>query len=47
MSPSELLAFIQTVRNQVSTIFGKLGVSSRAEAIVRARDAGFGREGSG
>jgi pimeloyl-ACP methyl ester carboxylesterase/DNA-binding CsgD family transcriptional regulator len=37
----------KTVRNQVSTIFGKLGVSSRAEAIVRARDAGFGREGSG
>jgi pimeloyl-ACP methyl ester carboxylesterase/DNA-binding CsgD family transcriptional regulator len=37
----------KTVRNQVSTIFGKLGVSSRAQAIVCARDAGFGREGSG
>ncbi len=33
----------KTVRNQVSTIFGKLGVSSRAQAIVCAR----GREGSG
>ena len=33
----------KTVRNQVSVIFGKLGVSSRALAIVRARDAGFGR----
>ena len=33
----------KTVRNQVSTIFSKLGVNSRAQAIVRARDAGFGR----
>jgi pimeloyl-ACP methyl ester carboxylesterase/DNA-binding CsgD family transcriptional regulator len=32
----------KTVRNQVSTIFGKLRVSSRGQAIVRARDAGFG-----
>ena len=32
----------KTVRNQVSTIFSKLRVSSRAQAIVRARDAGFG-----
>jgi pimeloyl-ACP methyl ester carboxylesterase/DNA-binding CsgD family transcriptional regulator len=33
----------KTVRNHVSVIFGKLGVSSRAEAVARARDAGFGR----
>jgi pimeloyl-ACP methyl ester carboxylesterase/DNA-binding CsgD family transcriptional regulator len=32
----------RTVRNNVSTIFSKLGVSSRAQAIVRARDAGMG-----
>jgi len=30
----------KTVRNQVSSIFGKLGVRTRAEAIVRAREAG-------
>jgi pimeloyl-ACP methyl ester carboxylesterase/DNA-binding CsgD family transcriptional regulator len=28
----------KTVRNQVTSIFGKLGVCTRAEAIVRARD---------
>jgi pimeloyl-ACP methyl ester carboxylesterase/DNA-binding CsgD family transcriptional regulator len=33
----------KTVRNHVSTIFGKLGVTSRAEAVAVARDAGFGR----
>jgi pimeloyl-ACP methyl ester carboxylesterase len=32
----------KTVRNQVSLIFEKLGVESRAQAIVRARDAGLG-----
>jgi pimeloyl-ACP methyl ester carboxylesterase/DNA-binding CsgD family transcriptional regulator len=32
----------KTVRNHVSLIFGKLGVASRAEAVARARDAGFG-----
>lgn len=32
----------KTVRNQVSTVFGKLQVASRAEAIVRAREAGLG-----
>ena len=35
----------KTVRNQVSIIFSKLGVSSRARAIVRAREAGFGYRG--
>lgn len=33
----------KTVRNHVSIIFGKLGVNSRAEAVARARDAGFGQ----
>jgi pimeloyl-ACP methyl ester carboxylesterase/DNA-binding CsgD family transcriptional regulator len=33
----------RTVRNNVSIIFSKLGVHSRAQAIVRARDAGFGQ----
>jgi pimeloyl-ACP methyl ester carboxylesterase/DNA-binding CsgD family transcriptional regulator len=37
----------KTVRNQVSIIFSKLGVNSRAKAIVRARDAGFGRKQAG
>jgi DNA-binding NarL/FixJ family response regulator len=33
----------KTVRNYVSTIFDKLQVSDRAQAIVRARKAGMGR----
>ncbi len=32
----------KTVRNQVSALFDKLGVSSRAQAIVKAREAGLG-----
>ncbi|MFJ1651517.1 LuxR C-terminal-related transcriptional regulator [Streptomyces sp. NPDC088337] len=32
----------KTVRNHVSAIFGKLDVQSRAQAVVRAREAGFG-----
>lgn len=32
----------KTVRNQVSQIFERLGVESRAQAIVLARDAGLG-----
>jgi DNA-binding NarL/FixJ family response regulator len=32
----------KTVRNHVSNIFGKLQVAGRAEAIIRARDAGLG-----
>jgi DNA-binding NarL/FixJ family response regulator len=37
---------LKTVRNHVSTILGKLMVVDRAQAIVRAREAGFGvREG--
>jgi DNA-binding NarL/FixJ family response regulator len=33
----------KTVRNNVSNIFAKLQVADRADAIVRARDAGLGR----
>ena len=33
----------KTVRNHASIIFDKLQVSSRAEAVARARDAGMGR----
>jgi DNA-binding NarL/FixJ family response regulator len=32
----------KTVRNHVSNIFSKLQVADRAEAIIRARDAGLG-----
>ncbi len=32
----------KTVRNMVSTVLDKLGVESRAQAIVRAREAGYG-----
>lgn len=32
----------KTVRNQVSNIFNKLHVADRAEAIIRAREAGLG-----
>lgn len=32
----------KTVRNHVSSIFAKLGVESRAQAVVIARDAGYG-----
>jgi DNA-binding NarL/FixJ family response regulator len=34
----------KTVRNIVSSIFNKLQVADRAEAIIRARDAGLGRQ---
>jgi DNA-binding NarL/FixJ family response regulator len=33
----------RTARNHVSVILSKLGAKSRAQAIVRARNAGFGR----
>ena len=32
----------KTVRNHITSIFAKLGVTDRAQAIVRARDAGLG-----
>ncbi|MGD8429796.1 MAG: alpha/beta fold hydrolase [Ectothiorhodospiraceae bacterium] len=34
----------KTVRNHLTTIFDKLGVSNRGRAIVLAREAGFGRQ---
>jgi pimeloyl-ACP methyl ester carboxylesterase/DNA-binding CsgD family transcriptional regulator len=34
----------RTARNHVSAILSKLGVKTRAQAIVRAREAGYGRE---
>jgi DNA-binding NarL/FixJ family response regulator len=39
---NELHLSTKTVRNHVSNIFSKLQVAYRAEAIVRARDAGLG-----
>ena len=35
----------KTVRNYVSSIFTKLGVSDRSQAIVHAREAGLGTKG--
>jgi DNA-binding NarL/FixJ family response regulator len=32
----------KTVRNHLTNIFGKLAATTRAQAIVRAREAGFG-----
>lgn len=43
----ELFLSLKTVRNYVSSIFSKLQVADRAQAIVRAREAGFGRRGAG
>lgn len=39
----ELTLSTKTVGNHVSNIFGKLQVADRAEAIIRAREAGLGR----
>jgi DNA-binding NarL/FixJ family response regulator len=33
----------KTVRNHISNIFSKLQVAGRAQAIIRAREAGLGR----
>jgi DNA-binding CsgD family transcriptional regulator len=33
----------KTVRNYITAVFAKLGVRDRAEAMVRAREAGLGR----
>ena len=34
----------KTIRNHVSNIFSKLQVATRSEAIIKAREAGFGNE---
>ena len=36
----------KTIRNHVSNIFTKLQVADRAQAIVRAREAGMGQQGT-
>jgi DNA-binding NarL/FixJ family response regulator len=33
----------KTVRNHITSVFAKLEVENRSQAIVRARDAGFGK----
>jgi DNA-binding NarL/FixJ family response regulator len=38
---------IKTVQNVVSSLFAKLGVGTRAEAVARARDAGLGSVDAG
>lgn len=40
---SKLVLGQNTVRNYVSSIFSKLQVADRAQAIVRAREAGYGQ----
>ena len=40
-----LFLSLKTIRNYVSNIFTKLQVADRAQAIVRAREAGLGQEG--
>jgi DNA-binding NarL/FixJ family response regulator len=41
---AELYVSSKTVRNTVSTIYAKLHAAGRAEAIVKAREAGYGRD---
>ena len=44
---AELFLSPKTVANNVSLILDKLHVAHRAEAIVKARDAGLGQEALG
>jgi len=41
----QLFVSLKTVRNHVSNILLKLQVADRAQAVIRARDAGMGRNG--
>jgi DNA-binding NarL/FixJ family response regulator len=43
---TRLVVSPKTVRNHVSNIFAKLQVTDRAQAIVRAREAGMGKDRS-
>jgi DNA-binding NarL/FixJ family response regulator len=36
----------KTIRNHVSNIFAKLQVADRAQAVIRAREAGLGKSSS-
>jgi DNA-binding NarL/FixJ family response regulator len=38
----QLSVSLKTVRNHVSNIYSKLQVADRAQAVIRARDAGLG-----
>ena len=40
----ELFLSLKTVRNHVSNIFLKLQVADRSQAVIRAREAGLGRD---
>src|SRR5215211_1446612 len=42
----QLFLSLKTVRNHVSHIFLKLQVADRAQAVIRAREAGLGTKGS-
>jgi DNA-binding NarL/FixJ family response regulator len=39
---SDLFLSLKTVQNHVSNIFRKLQVADRAQAVIRAREAGLG-----
>jgi DNA-binding NarL/FixJ family response regulator len=41
----QLFVSLKTVRNHVSNILVKLQVADRAQAVIRAREAGMGRDG--
>jgi DNA-binding NarL/FixJ family response regulator len=43
----QLSVSAKTVRNHINSIFGKLGTPNRAQAIVRAREAGLGAASPG
>lgn len=42
----QLFVSLKTVRNHVSNILLKLQVADRAQAVIRAREAGIGRDGN-